>query len=499
VARRSGGIYRLALGDLSLRVFSGTLAFDSAAIVTDTARNRGSAKPWPALGVRAKGCRLAGVNVLRLAFRGSLDASQLSCERVAVRVALPDARESKDSASPAAKLGRPLGLRSVRIASVALPALTLTLVRPGRHGGTSVLLDHARFQAKDLTFDPTAGPGEQRTPWADYARLNATGLVVRRDTLTRIVAAGLEASLTDSTLRLDGASYEPRIPESEWVQRVGRRLDRVRLAVDSIHARGVAYRTYISTGDIAVRAVELDRPRLDVLSDKRMLPRPPDRKRSPQQVAAEASSALRVDTLLVDRGTIVYREREPKRPKAGWVSFDSVRAAVLHLRLPAGRVPVRIGARARLMNQGLLTFQASVPLDARDFRYELSGRLGRMQAEAFNRFLSQNEKFEFDGGRVDLITYRQSAKAGLVTTVVTPRYRDLSVERSGEAKEPLGALKRAAEELIADALVVRSHNSEAEGDDLRTIRTVHRVDPTVGWFQVIWFGLREGLQKAIKD
>ena len=86
-----------------------------------------------------------------------------------------------------------------------------------------------------------------------------------------------------------------------------------------------------------------------------------------------------------------------------------------------------------------------------------------------------------------------------MTTVVTPRYRDLSVERSGEAKEPLGALKRAAEELIADALVVRSHNSEAEGDDVRTIRTVHRVDPTVGWFQVIWFGLREGLQKAIKD
>ena len=230
-----------------------------------------------------------------------------------------------------------------------------------------------------------------------------------------------------------------------------------------------------------------------------MLPRPPDRKRSPQQVAAEATSSFRLDTLLVDRGTIVYREREPKRPKPGYVSFDSVRAAVLHLRLPAGRDTVRIGARARLMNQGLLTMQLSVPLDAPDFRYELSGRLGRMQAEAFNRFLSQNEKFEFDGGRVDLITYRQSAKAGRVTTVVTPRYRDLSVERSGEAKEPLGALKRAAEELIADALVVRSHNSEAEGDDIRTVRTVHRVDPTVGWFQVIWFGLREGLTKAIKE
>ena len=499
VARRSGGTYRLALGDLSLRVFSGTLAFDSATIVTDTAKNRGRARPLPALSGRAVGCRLAGVNVLRLAFRRSLDAREFACERAAVRVALPEVLKSKDSASPAEKVGRPLGLRSVRIASVALPALNLTLVRPGRHGGTSVLLNHARFQAKDLTFDPTAEPRDQRTPWADYARLSATGVVVRRDTLTRIAAAGLEASLTDSTLRLAGASYEPRIPESEWVQRMGSRLDRVRFAVDSIHARGVAYRRYISTGDIAVRAVELDRPRLDVLTDKRMRPRPPERKRSPQQVAAAARRALRLDTVLVDRGTIVYREREPGRPKPGWVSFDSVRAAVLHLRLPADGDPVKIGARARLMNQGLLTFQASVPLGAPDFRYELSGRLGRMEAESFNRFLSQNEKFEFDSGRIDLITYRQIAKAGLVTTVVTPRYRDLSVERSGEAKEPLGALKRAAEELIADALVVRSHNSEEEGDDLRTVRTVHRVDPTVGWLQVIWRGLRESLTKAIKE
>ena len=396
VARRSGGTYRLALGDLSLRVFSGTLAFDSAAIVTDSSQGSRPRQTAARAGGAGDRRRLAGVNVLRLAFRGSLDAGErLRARRSSGRTSrfprIEGLRGGRGETEPAPRL------RSVRIASVALPSLNLTLVRPGRQGGTSVLLDHARFQAKDLTFDPTAGPGKQRAPWADHARLIAAGVVVRRDTLTRISARGLEASLTDSTLRLAGASYEPRIPESEWVQRVRSRRDRVRFAVDSIRARGVAYRTYVSTGDIAVRAVELDRPRLDVLSDKRMLPRPPDRTRSPQQVAAEASRTLRVDTLLVDRGTIVYREREPKRPKAGWVSFDSVRATVLHLRLPAGRDPVRIGARARLMNQGLLTFQASVPLDARDFRYELSGRLGRMQAEAFNRFLSQNEKFEFDG------------------------------------------------------------------------------------------------------
>jgi hypothetical protein len=58
------------------------------------------------------------------------------------------------------------------------------------------------------------------------------------------------------------------------------------------------------------------------------------------------------------------------------------------------------------MGEGLLTARLSAPLEATDFRYELSGRLGRMPATAFNRFLAMNEAFAFDGGSVEEIEFR---------------------------------------------------------------------------------------------
>ena len=503
LARLTDGTYRLVLGDLSFLPLAGSISFDSAIVGTDTARNRQRETPLPTLEWRAHGCRVSGLDMLGLTFRRTFVARGLGCDRVVARIALPsrpreERRPAPDSAPPAArleKLARPLGLSSFRIAEVALPALSFTLTRPGARGGTSILVEHARFEAKALVFDPTENPRERRSLSADRAQLRATGLVLRPDTLIEIAIAGVEADLTESTLRLAGASHEPSIPEDEWVRRVRVRRNRIRFEVDSARARGVAYRAFVATGDIGIRALELERARLDVLTDKRIPRGRPSRHRTPQQVAASPGQALRLDSVIINRGTIVYRERKPKRERPGWVSFDSVRATILDLHLPPRGKPLRIVASARLMNQGLLTLEASVPLDAPDFRYELSGKLGRMPATALNRFLGENESFELDDGWIEGITFRQTARGGRATTILTPRYRDLSVEPTGGGGGPIGAVK----EFIADAFVVRSRNPDEDGDNLRTARIVRRYDPTQSWLQFLWFSLRDALEEALKE
>jgi hypothetical protein len=503
LARRSGGAYRLALGDLSFQPLAGSIAFDSAIVATDSTQNRRRETPLPTLQWRAHGCHVFGLDLLRLAFQRSFVARGLECDSVTTRVALAsrereEHRPTSDSASPAApveELARPLGLSSLRIAEVSLPRLSFTLTRPGSDGGTSILLEHARFEAKDLVFDPTANPRERRSLSADQAWLRATGLVLRRDTLTEIAIAGLEAGLTDSTLRLAGATREPSIPEDQWVRRVRVRRDRIHFELDSLRARGVDYRAFVTTGDVGARAVELEGARLDVLTDKRIPRGRPTHHRTPQKFAASPGLTLRLDSVTVDRSMIVYREREPGRRRPGSVSFDSLRAKVFDLHLPPRGRPLRIAASARLMNQGLLTVEASVPLDAPDFRYQLAGKLGSMPATAFNRFLTENESFEFESGRVESITFRQTVKGGRATTTVTPRYRELSVETTGDGGGLIGDVK----EFIADAFVVRSRNPDDDGDNLRTARTVRRYDPAKSWIQFIWLSLRDGLKEVLKE
>ena len=74
VDRRTGGVYRLTGGDVTFLPFDGTLAFDSAVVVTDTARNRRRAEPLPLLHWGSHGMRL----LLRCTFVGG----EVGCEGV---------------------------------------------------------------------------------------------------------------------------------------------------------------------------------------------------------------------------------------------------------------------------------------------------------------------------------------------------------------------------------------------------------------------------------
>jgi hypothetical protein len=279
-----------------------------------------------------------------------------------------------------------------------------------------------------------------------------------------------------------------------WVRR-----DRIRFELDSLRARGVAYRAFIADGDIGIRALELEGARLDVLSDKRIPRGRHSRHRTPQQLAAGPGPALLLDSVVVSRGTIVYREREPDRERPGHVSFGSVRTTILDLHLPPRGRPLRIRGSAQLMGAGLLTVLATVPLDAPDFRYELAGRLKGMPVTAFNRFLAENESFEFDDGWIEGITFRQTSRGGRATTMLTPRYRDLSVEPTDDGGGVIGSVSRALNELFADAFVVRSRNPDEDGENLRTARTVRRYNPSQNWTQFLWLGLRDALEEAVKE
>jgi hypothetical protein len=76
-----------------------------------------------------------------------------------------------------------------------------------------------------------------------------------------------------------------------------------------------------------------------------------------------------------------------------------------------------------------------------------------MPTKAFNRFLSVNEGFECDGGGVEGIDVRQTMRAGRTRTTVTPRYRDLSVDPTGEGGGVIGSVTRGAKEFLAQSLL----------------------------------------------
>ena len=505
LARRTDSTYHLVLGDLTFRPLSGLLLFDSATVVTDSARNLSRRTPLPDLHARAFQCEVSGVDVPRLLFRKSFDARLLGCHRMVVGINLPppvkrDRKAPGDMAGINTRImrgARPLGVSLFRVAEVSFPSLSLTLRRPGQHGGASAVLEQAQFNVVDLVFDPTAEPRSGRIVSSHYARIVATGLVVHPDTLNAIAIARLDAGITDSTLGLAAARHGPPMTDEEWVRKQRVRHDRVRFTLDSLEGRGVAYRSLVATGDIAIRAIDMRGARLDVLTDKRIPAGPPRRHRSPQAVAAAADPAFGADTVRIIGSRIVYHERKPEHERAGQLSFDAVRGRILDLHLPSRGTPLRIEASARLMNEGLLSVHATVPLDARDFRFELAGKLGPMPAVALNGFLAENEAIKLNKGQVDSIEFREVAVRGQATTTLIPRYRELSVESTQKGGGVRGSVKRALVKFVANTFKVRSENPDDHGKRLRTATTARTYDPANSWIQFLWFGLRDGLKVIV--
>jgi hypothetical protein len=122
-----------------------------------------------------------------------------------------------------------------------------------------------------------------------------------------------------------------------------------------------------------------------------------------------------------------------------------------------------------------------------------------MSATAFNRFLAENESFDFGDGSVDGIDFRQAVSGGRALSTVTPRYHDVSVRPTSDGGGVFGSVKRAVKKFVANAFVVHGRNPDESGDHLRTARIVRRYDPAKPWLQFLWFGLRDGLMEALKE
>jgi hypothetical protein len=503
--RRTDGAYRLELGDLTFRPLSGSLSFDSAAVVTDSAKNLSRTSPLPTLSASAHHCVLLGVNVPRLFLKKSFDAGTLGCDSVLAAITLIPSAVAKREAppdtlginTPVHRLVRPLGIPLFRITEISFPQLSFTLRRPGPHGGASAVLDHAEFRVADLVFDPLADPRARRSVSSRSARIVATGLLMRRDTLGEFAIARFETDLIDSTLGLAGAHRGPSVTDDEWLRLQKVRRDRIRMSLDSLAARGIAYRTLVTTGDIEIRAIEARGLSLNVLSDKRLPAAPPKRHQTPQHAAAGVELPFKVDTVTVNGGEIIYLERKPEKERPGRISFDSVHGRVLDLVLPSRGKPLRFEARARLMNEGRLSVRATVPLDARDFRYELEGKLGPMPATAVNGFLEEVEPIRLAKGQVDSVNFRQVVKRGRSVTTLTPRYHDLSIESSGEGGGVIGSVKRGVVKFVANTFKVRDENPTDDGKHVRVANAIVVYDPTKSWITFIWYGLREGLKLTI--
>jgi len=393
----------------------------------------------------------------------------------------------------------PLGIRKFQISNIAFPTLQFSLRRIKLRGPASFEIEHARLVGHKIELDVTAMRGSPEAFSSVGLRLEASHLLFKPDTLTALSLAGIDIGLTDSTLSVSRLNLAPTVTDEEWRRHQKVRHDRIRLSLDTLAAVGVAYRTLVRTGEVHVRRILLRGARLDVLSDKR-LPAAAGPKKvhtSPQASAQEAAPVVHVDTIVVDSSEVSYLERKPDRDRPGRLDFKSLTVRISDLHLPPSGTPLAIDVSARLMGEGPLSIHATVPLDAPDFRFGLTGRLGSMPIGALNQFLTETLPVKIKDGQIDSVTFAMKATKGTNAITLTPYYRDLGIDITNPKKNVRGFVKAGLIEVGANSLKVRSRNPDSPKDRPRTAKVSRRYEPSQSWISFLWLSLRDGLLKVV--
>jgi hypothetical protein len=398
----------------------------------------------------------------------------------------------------------PEGVPRIRVAQVQVPQVTV-IVRPpsGTPGQVRVLprlaleLDSLLMDARDTATTPL---------YAADIRLSADHYAGGWDSLTTLSIDHAEGSFADSMLRVEGVEIRPTHTDAELRRMPGVRGPRIVAGLGSFDARGIAWGEIFRHATLAVRAVEIDRPRLDLLADHTR-PEPRGARdqpaRLPNQIMRDAALRVLIDSVRVRDGRIVYGELEPGKAGPGIVTFDDLTCDLFNLSNDPGHMsdarPLVVTASARLMGAGRLEARLEIPLLSSSFDLRYHGTLGPMPFTDFNRFAAPNTGIRFDKGEVVGVEFSATVKDGRARGRVVPRYRDLGIGFTDRGGGLLAKAKRSISRFIANRFVIRRDNPGDGGKGRLVSAPIdleHR--PSDGLFTFLWYSLRDPIRKVVK-
>jgi len=519
VAQQSDGVYRLDPVGVHVNWWLRRVVVDSFRFTTVRGVNARQPQPLADVRIDLSHCTISGVHVITLVRGAGLIATSLGCAVGSVAVETP--RRVRDSTAPVPTPTSGMGERAgflvlqeslrlpsyaprVRITQISFPDLAFDFRLPfGRGGETRLELERLQWIMEDLAIDPADASAASRPLFSRRIELVASNFLAHPESTTAVRVGMLRASLTDSTLEVRGIGAE--LGPSQ-----GYRHDVIKLAVGRTMAQGIDFGAFASGQGARARRLEVDSLGIDVTSDKRAAKNPHRRPyRTPQRWIADLDLALRLDSVVVRNGELVYREHAAGRARPGMMTFAGIQATAVNVihRVDGrrGAAPMSLTATARVQNVAPLDVQFAMPLDAPQFDMTFGGTLGAMPATALNPFVEEVYPLRISDGRVTGISFRVGVSAGVARGSITPRFTDLSVSIMRRGSKGIlgrrgifGGAARGIASMMAN-WQVRGNNpgSPTKPPLSGSIRSAFRSDQTLPAF--LWASVAGGLLQVVKQ
>jgi len=512
--RSTGGVYRVEIDAVqwslwrrALRADRLSLRPDSQALQRQQATERPSTR-WGQATVTT--VQLQGIHLWPLLWDRTLRLETLIIRQPQVHVeARADAgqRAADDegaSTSPnrsAYAVHETLARRLPEVAVHQLRVHEGTLSIRRQQGSVADTLWGFSVEADHVAIDSTSARDTSRVLFSDEVTVAFDGYRrVFNDGLYAVAVGATRASTADASLAVEALQLAPTVSDRAFMQRHDHRTNRFKSAARRVALQGIDYRRFVEERALLMEAMRVDSLVVDVYRNNHL---PPDPDGAPPKMPHEAfraiQQAVRIDTIHVSDGHIRYAELAEEGTQPGAISFEHVFASIYNVTNDPERMtpatPAVVDATTRVAGAGRLQTTIRLPLLTPHLSVAYRGRLGPMDARAFNATFVDLAGIRIESGQIDSLRFEADAQQGKATGTLRGVYRDLEVETLDQATGDRGLGER-LKTLFLNNIALDSNN-RPDGDTLHAVSIDHTHKEGHSFFKFLWLSVRSGLFSLI--
>jgi len=310
--------------------------------------------------------------------------------------------------------------------------------------------------------------------------------------------ARLVASIPDAALRAEAIEVRPLVGDPAFFNGVPYRTTRWHVKVPELTVAGLGYPGLLAGGPCRVEEVRVVRPALDLLVDRYQGVGPLVRRPLMLNEAVAAfGQTVQVRRLEVTDGRVDYGECRVAGEPPGVLTFTAASLVTESLASP-GPGLLRIHARGKLMDAGLLAVTLEVPLQPKGCTFSYHGTLGAMALPRLDAFLDRAERTRLRSGWGDRVAFTVTVDQGKAQGRVQAIYRDLKLTMLDRDTDTAKGLKNRLATFFANTFKIRPANPAQGSAPAKEGRVAYERKPEDTFLQVLWFSLRSGVLDVIK-
>lgn len=503
VHESSDGLYRLDYGSVSMNPFSGNVTVNNAQLTPDTAvfaRLR-QQKQAPRFLIAGKTEKLTLRNVRWLAFlnRKELKIGELLIDRpefnlVQYRSLQKDTAEKSSNAIDfISRKVKDLQLGQFSIRDAIIHYQVADTVAKERTINT---IEHLDLGFTHVHFAEDTSAGKYLAAEDYYIRLNEYRHRTS-DSLYWLTLHGLEYNSKQRIAKLDSFFSHPRDGEGAFSKKVGFQETRYECRLADLKAEGLDLASLVEGRELNIKSIRIGSGAADFYMNRGY---PPPREETEHVVISQRILSLgiplRIDSLVVQKLAVSYKEYNPASEKSAVIRFESVTGAAYNItNVPsviASNPRMKVSVHGQFMG-AVIRAAMNFALDRTDGSFTASLEANKVPAEKLNSILTSTMLIEAREGILNKLEATVTGTANKAIADVKLLYEDLKInllENKGNGLE-----KKGLKSMFANILIFDDNPKDGK---LRTANGIQKTRRHAkSFFNLTWSAVAAGIIEII--